>query len=60
MRSLDIAATGMLAQQRNVGVVSNTDDSIAEMRVAYGGSGTLSQLQKPRWGTEIRDIIFPF
>jgi flagellar L-ring protein precursor FlgH len=50
----------MLAQQRNVGVVSNTDDSIAEMRVAYGGSGTLSQLQKPRWGTEIWDIIFPF
>jgi len=43
-----------------VGVVSNTDDSIAEMRVAYGGSGMLSQLQKPRWGTEIWDIIFPF
>jgi len=34
--------------------------SIAEMRVAYGGRGTLSGLQKPRWGTEIWDIIFPF
>ncbi len=39
---------------------SIADENIAEMRVAYGGSGTLSQLQQPRWGTQIWDIIFPF
>ncbi len=39
---------------------SITHDKIAEMRVAYGGRGTLSQLQQPRWGTQIWDIIFPF
>lgn len=33
---------------------------IAEMRVAYGGRGSISEIQMPRWGTQVWDIVFPF
>jgi flagellar L-ring protein precursor FlgH len=39
---------------------SITHEKIAELRVAYGGRGTLSGLQAPRWGAQVWDILFPF
>jgi flagellar L-ring protein precursor FlgH len=56
----ELLLTGVVRPQDIEADNSISDERIAEMRVAYGGRGSLSDLQQPRYGTQLWDILFPF
>ena len=56
----ELIVTGVIRPEDIDSTNSVSHERIAEMRVAYGGRGTSSDLQQPRWGAQIWDIVFPF
>ncbi len=49
IRQSDIASDNTISHEK-----------IAEARFGYGGRGQLSDVQQPRWGTQLLDVLFPF
>ena len=58
MRDLEI--TGVVRQEDITQLNTINLRQIAEARITYGGQGQITDVQQPRWGSQLFDIIMPF
>ncbi len=56
----DLSVGGVIRPQDIASDNTVRHDRLAEARIAYGGRGTISDVQRPRMGQELLDIILPF
>lgn len=56
----DLSIGGVIRPQDIASDNTVRHDRLAEARIAYGGRGTISDVQRPRMGQELLDIVLPF
>jgi flagellar L-ring protein precursor FlgH len=56
----EMVVTGVVRPQDIASDNTVTHDRMAEARISYGGRGQLTDIQTPRWGQQILDILLPF
>jgi flagellar L-ring protein precursor FlgH len=55
-----IQVTGVIRTQDITSENTVQSNQIAEARIEYGGRGQLTDIQAPRWGQQMMDILLPF
>jgi flagellar L-ring protein FlgH len=56
----ELRVTGVIRPQDIASDNTVLHDRMAEARIAYGGKGQLTDLQRARWGQQMMDILAPF
>jgi flagellar L-ring protein FlgH len=56
----ELKVTGVIRPQDIASDNTVLHDRMAEARIAYGGKGQLTDIQRARWGQQMMDILMPF
>lgn len=56
----ELKVTGIVRPRDIASDNSITYDKIAEARISYGGRGRIMEVQQPRWGHQLFDLLSPF
>ena len=56
----ELKVTGIVRPRDIASNNSIAYDKIAEARISYGGRGRIMEVQQPRWGQQLFDILTPF
>ncbi|HET8727978.1 MAG TPA: flagellar basal body L-ring protein FlgH [Alphaproteobacteria bacterium] len=56
----ELAIAGIIRPEDISSANTISYEKIAEARISYGGRGQITDLQQPRYGQQLYDIIFPF
>lgn len=56
----DLRVDGVIRPQDIASDNTVTSDRMAEARISYGGKGQLTDIQTPRYGQQVMDVLLPF
>ncbi len=58
VRQLQVA--GIIRREDITAVNTISYEKVAEARIVYGGAGQITDVQQPRYGTQVLDVLLPF
>ncbi|MFM2044139.1 MAG: hypothetical protein RLY86_2715, partial [Pseudomonadota bacterium] len=56
----ELTITGIIRPEDITSQNTISYEKIAEARISYGGRGQITDVQAPRWGSQVLEAVMPF